>query len=133
VRGASRLGVLLILAGGCAAGEPREAAPSRPAGPVSPPAPAETRPRASTEGPEAVVTASGGGALRDQTPPQRRFRLIGAPPGLGGGLGMRVVEEPNVTALPPSEAPVPVPEPEITVPPLDPEDIPPPVAVPEPR
>jgi len=74
-----------------------------------------------------AVVAVGAGLLRDQTPPQRRHRIIGA------GDRMRVVEESNVQALPGTERPVRIPDPEPAEPPPGPKDAPPVIEIPAPR
>ena len=64
-----------------------------------------------------AVSAQGDGVVRDVTPPQRRFRVVS-----DGRGGVRVIEESNVLALPGTERPTRIPDPEIVDPPPSPSD-----------
>jgi hypothetical protein len=114
-----------FLAAGCA-GEPeaRRIAPF----------PERTAPAGTT----ATASAAGGpvegsGTALDEAPPQRRFRVVLAGRGPGGPL-MRVLEDPDATAMPPNPSVEPkVPEPPRVEPLPDRSGPPPLIKIPAPK
>jgi hypothetical protein len=115
------IAAVLVGAAGCAS-EPARPAPAKPLERAAPAA--ETRTAAPVEG---------SGTALDEAPPQRRFHVVMVG-GNGPGARMKLVEEPNATALP-ANAPVEpkIPEPPPVEKPPEREAPPPVIKIPAPR